>query len=88
MLSLNSMIRKKRTTNKRKRVKNRKRTRGKKYKKGGNKKSIKLTEKAKENIFFMYKKLQNHNAKKPEPAYKMYCKSKNMVYDKKKDSCI
>ena len=36
----------------------------------------------------MYKKLQNHNAKKPEPAYKMYCKSKNMVYDKTKDSCI
>ncbi len=36
----------------------------------------------------MYKKLQNHNAKKPEPAYKMYCKSKNMVYDKKNDSCI
>lgn len=77
-----------RTTNKRKRVKNRKKTNRKKYKKGGNKKSIKLTEKEKENIFFMYKKLQNYNAKKPEPAYKMYCKSKNMVYDKTKDSCI
>tara|TARA_X000000950_G_scaffold289274_1_gene411490 strand:- start:1512 stop:3101 length:1590 start_codon:yes stop_codon:yes gene_type:complete len=91
--------RKKRTTKKKKilkkinkslkkKVRNRKKTKKRKYKKGGRKKSIKLSEKDKENIFFMYKKLQNHNAKKPEPAYKMYCKSKNMVYDKKNDSCI
>lgn len=91
--------RKKRTTKKKKilkkinkslkkKVRNRKKTKRRKYKKGGRKKSIKLSEKDKDNIFFMYKKLQNHNAKKPEPAYKMYCKSKNMVYDKKNDSCI
>ena len=81
-------ILKKTNKSRKKIVKNRKRTRGKKYKRGGNKKSIKLTKKNKDDIFFMYKKLQNHNAKKPEPAYKMYCKSKNMIYDKKKDSCI
>ena len=36
----------------------------------------------------MYEKLQNHNATKPDSAYKMYCKSNDMIYDKKKDSCI